>query len=94
MNIQTLLSQTGNLGGALNTIMGVLGQARSAMSPSAAAQPITQENSARAIEELTLIVVTLTNLLFAKGIITSEEFNTKFNELDLKDGIKDGKMAK
>ena len=90
MDLKSLISNMGSMsgGGVLNTLKGFLN------SNTQDRQGINQQNSPDAIAELTLLVEVLYNLLLSKGIITSDEFKAKFEELDMQDGVKDGKLRK
>jgi hypothetical protein len=46
------------------------------------------------IGELTLLNQTLLRLLLARGAFTKEHFQAVFRELDLMDGVKDGKLRR
>jgi len=46
------------------------------------------------IGELSLLNQTLLRLLLARGAFTKENFHAVFRELDLLDGVKDGKLSK
>ena len=88
MNLSSLLSTLGGGSVNLNTLKNILTssqQTRQTMDP---------QTSVESVALLTLLFETLYNLLLSKGAITSEEFTAKFNELDLQDGVKDGKLRK
>ncbi len=45
------------------------------------------------VGELALYVRVMMELMIEKGLVTREEFEQKFNEIDLQDGKADGKLG-
>ena len=87
MNLRDLLYNATNLGSTLNTLKTIFGQKTSQSN-------LNPQDTANAIQELSLLFETMYNLLLSKGVFTNEEFQKKFDELDLMDGSKDGKKTK
>lgn len=87
MDLQSILNKvvsSANLGGTFNTLQSILNQAKRGTT-------VNTQNSPKAIEELTLLVSALYELLVQKGLIQSEELQRKLEEIDMRDGVKDGK---
>jgi hypothetical protein len=85
MDLRTMFTGS-NLGSTLNTLQTIFGQ------KTTNSQPITTQQSGGAVSELALLFETMYNVLVSKGIFTNDEFKAKFDELDLQDGVKDGKL--
>ncbi|HOJ65257.1 MAG TPA: hypothetical protein PLE45_12645 [Spirochaetota bacterium] len=89
MNLRNLLYGSSNLGTILNTVKTMLGS----KSPDGSTA-LNQQDAVKAISELSLLFETMYNLMVSKGIFTNEEFQKKFEELDMLDGVKDGQHKK
>ncbi len=89
MDLRTLLNSTGSIGNAMNSFKSLLEQ----NIPSGTTRPQTSPapNTNDAFAEMSLLFETLFNVLLDKGVITQDEFQRKFDQLDMLDGTKDGK---
>ncbi|HOV15742.1 MAG TPA: hypothetical protein PK771_15745 [Spirochaetota bacterium] len=86
MNFRDLLNVSGgNMGSTLNMLKNILTDTTKTQSSQ------NQIDPNQGIEELALLFETLYNLLVDKGLFTNDEFQKKFNELDMIDGVKDNK---
>ncbi|OHD27673.1 MAG: hypothetical protein A2086_15555 [Spirochaetes bacterium GWD1_27_9] len=90
MNLRDLFNTSGggNLNSTLSTLKNIFSETTQNQSS------INQTNSAQAVEELALLFETMYNILTQKGVFTNEEFQKKFDEIDMSDGVKDGKHKK
>lgn len=89
MNFRDLLNTSGgSLGQSLNTLKSIFSDVTQNQSS------INRTNVGQAVEEMSLLFETLYNILVQKGIFTNDEFQKKFNELDMLDGVKDSKHKK
>ena len=90
MNLRDLFNTSGggNLNSTLSTLKNIFSETTQNQSS------INQTNSAQAVEELALLFETMYNILTQKGVFTNEEFQKKFDEIDMSDGVNDGKHKK
>ena len=90
MNLRDLFNTSGggNLNSTLSTLKNIFSETTQNQSS------INQTNSAQAVEELALLFETMYNILTQKGVFTNEEFQKKFDEIDMSDGVKDSKHKK
>ncbi len=89
MNFRDLLYNVTDMGSTLNTLKTIFGQKNQQ-----GTQNLNQQDVVKAIGELSLLFETMYNLLTSKGVFTNEEFQKKFDELDMLDGVKDGRINK
>lgn len=87
MSLSSLLYNVQNLGSTVNVIKKMVGIKKGSSSPK-----VNTSNANDAIGELTLLFETLYNVLEKKGVFTQDEFKKEFDELDMSDGVKDGKL--
>jgi len=90
MNLRDLLYNVTSMGSTLNTLKTIFGQKKQ----QGETQNLNQQDIIKAIQEFSLLFETMYNLLTSKGIFTDQEFQKKFDELDMLDGVKDRKLNK
>lgn len=91
MNFRNLFNYSGGIGSTLNVLKDILGKSNSGQQQNYQQTNTPQQNSMQGIEELSLLFETLYEVLVQKGYFTNQEFQQKFDEIDMRDGVKDGK---
>ena len=89
MDIMKIINSVAG-GAAGNSLSGLKNLLASQLNQAPGAQPAGTHTDS-AVAGVSLLFQTLYAVLLEKGVFTHEEFTKKFDELDLRDGIKDGK---